>query len=110
MYGTSGVMITDIQKYTNLSEIDVLELLLRSSHFAPTAPCTLDLVPSDVDPLVFKETPRVLFGSGKEFSCKEVEVGGQRVLLVVVPSFKMAKSAVVLNLGDFSVRSISFDV
>ncbi|KAI5745731.1 hypothetical protein M8J76_013803 [Diaphorina citri] len=59
LMGTSGQPVSDIAKFSNLSNpLDILEYTLRCGHVAPTAPDTLACYPFyDNDPMIIESCP-----------------------------------------------------
>ncbi|KAL0228042.1 hypothetical protein RCL1_004185 [Eukaryota sp. TZLM3-RCL] len=112
--GSSGQAVNDICKYSSLSQIEALEMTLKASHFAPTAPDTLDLVPCGADPLIMKKCPRVLFSAGQNFAEKRVtnrvffekSCCEYETLLLNIPSFKATGTFVVLDLSTMTTKCI----
>lgn len=90
------------------SEMDVLEMTLRSRHIAPTGPDSLPCYPFvDSDPFVMgnDDVPHVYFAGGcQRFETKVFE----GVRLVCVPNFDSTKEAVKLNLVTREVEVLSF--
>ena len=107
--GVSGQSVDDIRAYTkNLTTKQILERLVQSSHFAPTAPDTLDCFPfSENDPLVFDRCPHVFFsGNQKNFESSVISEGERKLVCFSVPSFHEKANLVLLNLKDLSCKHI----
>lgn len=131
MLGTSGEPISDILKYSDITEpIEVLENCLKWNHLAPTAPDTLSCYPYyDSDPFILDDCPHILFcGNQEKFHTKIVQgiliqvyyhcksnfdlflgAGGQNVRLICVPEFSTSFTACILNLKNFDCVPIVFN-
>ncbi|KAG5458281.1 MAG: DNA polymerase alpha/epsilon subunit B-domain-containing protein [Olpidium bornovanus] len=100
--GNSGQPLADIDKY--LSATDRLEMAVSTlnwRHMAPTAPDTLWCYPfTDQDPFIMTESPHVYFiGNQPEFMTRVVDgEDGQRVRVVLVPSFEETGTVVLVDL------------
>ncbi|XP_065601093.1 DNA polymerase delta subunit 2 [Cyrtonyx montezumae] len=110
--GTSGQNISDIFKYSSMDDyLEILEWTLLAGHISPTAPDTLGCYPFyNLDPFVLTDCPHVYFcGNAPKFQSKLLTgEDGQRVLLVVVPSFSATQTACLVNLRDLSCQPVSF--
>ncbi|KAL0207274.1 hypothetical protein P9112_011902 [Eukaryota sp. TZLM1-RC] len=115
--GSSGQIIADMCRYSSLSPLDALKLCLDCGHIAPTAPDTLDMVPSSSDPLVLERIPRVLFSSGDSFASSNTKIETKTdegtcqgdVSLFIVPHFQTSRSFVLLDLSSFETREVCIE-
>lgn len=147
--GTSGQNVSDLALYekdvgemtdeiegaksqpSGKKTLDILELMLRNRHMAPTCPDTLASYPyaEGNDPFVLEETPHLFFaGCQKEFACRvlklselqtpsstaeSMDIDGlgreKAVRLVSVPRFDETGWAVLVNLRtlDCTVREFA---
>ncbi|ESO11643.1 hypothetical protein HELRODRAFT_71825 [Helobdella robusta] len=109
--GTSGQPVKDVVRITEYEdELEVLEGMLKFGHLAPTAPDTLGCYPfEEADPFIIDVCPDVFFaGNCKKFDWKKYEnVSEKHTLLITIPSFKVTKTAVLLNLYDLTCSPIS---
>ncbi|CAB3982528.1 DNA polymerase delta subunit 2 [Paramuricea clavata] len=112
LLGTDGRNINDIYRFTGQnSRMDIVKLSLESGHIAPTAPDTLGSYPYyDKDPFVLKECPHVYFvGNQPEFAQDSIEgSAGQKVAIIMVPSFTQSGCCVLLNLRTLECQPIMF--
>ena len=112
--GTSGQNIEDIAKYSVCDDrLQCLENTLRWGHLAPTAPDTLPCYPFSADePFVLPSAPHILFaGNQASFATKLVEgAEGQRVRLVLVPTFATTHSVVLVNIDTLECEAVHFGV
>nr|XP_020659234.1 DNA polymerase delta subunit 2 [Pogona vitticeps]XP_020659235.1 DNA polymerase delta subunit 2 [Pogona vitticeps]XP_020659236.1 DNA polymerase delta subunit 2 [Pogona vitticeps] len=110
--GTSGQNISDIFKYSSMSDyLEILEWTLRIGHLSPTAPDTLGCYPFyKSDPFIFTDCPHVYFcGNAPSFKCKVVKGDdGQKVLLVTLPDFSTTQTACLINLRDLTCQPVAF--
>ena len=68
------------------TELDAMELMLRSGHFSPTSPFSLKTEPFLEDYFVMGELPHVMIsGKSKNWERRKVKVGESEVLLVTIP-------------------------
>eukprot|EP01106_Pelomyxa_sp_JSP_P007334 TRINITY_DN2207_c0_g1_i1.p1 TRINITY_DN2207_c0_g1~~TRINITY_DN2207_c0_g1_i1.p1 ORF type:complete len:210 (+),score=45.38 TRINITY_DN2207_c0_g1_i1:478-1107(+) len=96
---------------TLVSRLAVLEHSLHWRHLAPTAPDTLGCYPfADDDPFILDQSPHVYFaGNQPEFATRTITGAcGQRVALVLVPSFSLTGTAVLVNLSTLQVFPFVF--
>ncbi|CAO3632074.1 unnamed protein product [Cunninghamella blakesleeana] len=111
--GTSGQNIDDIYKY--MDDIDRLKMTERTlfwQHIAPSAPDTLWCHPfQDHDPFIIKECPQVYFiGNQPQFETSLVQgANGQKVRVVLVPSFSETGTIVLVNLSTLECSTIQID-
>jgi len=112
--GTAGQNIDDLARYSSApARIDFLENTLRWRNIAPSAPDTLGCYPFDSkDPFVIEECPHIYFaGNQPQFETRLVEGDrGQRVRLVLLPSFALTGTIVLVNIGTLDVHPITFSV
>ncbi|XP_034995044.1 DNA polymerase delta subunit 2 [Zootoca vivipara] len=110
--GTSGQNISDIFKYSSMSDyLEILEWTLRIGHLSPTAPDTLGCYPFyKTDPFIFSDCPHIYFcGNAPSFKSKVAEgANGQKVLLVTLPDFATTQTACLINLRDLTCQPVSF--
>lgn len=110
--GTSGQNISDIFKYSSMSDyLEILEWTLRIGHISPTAPDTLGCYPFyKTDPFIFTDCPHVYFcGNAPSFKSKVAKgEDGQKVLLVTLPDFSTTQTACLINLRDLTCQPVSF--
>jgi DNA polymerase delta subunit 2 len=61
--GTSGQNVSDMMRYFDNPEgpLGAMRTSLQCSHMAPTAPDTLEVMPSEVDPFLLEQCPHVYF-------------------------------------------------
>ncbi|GAA5914516.1 hypothetical protein JCM5296_003057 [Sporobolomyces johnsonii] len=111
-FGTSGQTIDDIFKYLESEDrLDVAQRTLEWSHIAPTCPDTLWCYPfSDRDPFILHQTPHVYFiGNQPSFGTRIVTgQDGQRVRIVLLPSFSETGEVVLVNTASLEVRVVGF--
>ena len=110
--GTDGRNINDLYKFTGQNcRMDVAKLSLEAGHIAPTAPDTLGSYPYyDKDPFVIKECPHVYFlGNQPEFG-QDFFTGtaGQKVSIIMVPSFGETGCCALLNLRTLECQPVMF--
>ena len=68
------------------NELDAMELMLRSGHFAPTSPFSLKTEPFLEDYFVMGELPHVMIsGKSKSWESRRVKIGEGEVLLLTIP-------------------------
>lgn len=127
--GTSGQSVDDVLRYSKISDrLDVLHLMLRWQHLAPTAPDTLTCFPfGDCDPFVITSTPHVFFtGNATEFQTRLVSDPEQAnsssssssssippprsVRLIAVPSFASTGVIVLLNLATLECHPLTLRI
>eukprot|EP00177_Eucheuma_denticulatum_P000543 GFKZ01000972.1.p1 GENE.GFKZ01000972.1~~GFKZ01000972.1.p1 ORF type:complete len:507 (-),score=63.15 GFKZ01000972.1:502-2022(-) len=149
LLGTAGQNVTDLALYEKgrhgMSDgggegtsdepsaekvLDILELLLRNRHIAPTCPDTLASFPfaNGKDPFVLHSTPHVFFAGGqKEFgsrmfqlrsdetlgsSFESMDIDGlkqeNKVRLISVPRFDETGWAVLVNLRTLDIEIREF--
>ncbi|XP_061449463.1 DNA polymerase delta subunit 2 [Rhineura floridana] len=110
--GTSGQNISDIFKYSSMSDyLEILEWTLRIGHISPTAPDTLGCYPFyKTDPFIFTDCPHVYFCGNAPYFKSKVAKGddGQKVLLVTLPDFSTTQTACLINLRDLTCQPVSF--
>lgn len=121
--GTSGQNVNDVMRNSRIeTPLEVLRLLMRWSHLAPTAPDTLACFPFyNSDPFVIggggegegdEDCPHLLFagnvGDGKFATDVHVGSDGQRTRLVCVPSFEREHSVAVVNLRTLECVELEF--
>ncbi|KAJ1352233.1 hypothetical protein KIN20_008443 [Parelaphostrongylus tenuis] len=105
---TSGRAVSDLRRLSSVnSSCDLMELILRWQHIAPTCPDTVDGFPfENRDPLIMNETfPHVMVVGNQpcsesrwfENSC------GQRCLMIAVPRFSQTQLLVLLDLDTMNV-------
>jgi len=85
--------------YSNYeNELDVMKHLIKVGHWAPLCP---DIIPSipfqDTDTLVIDQIPDVIWTVGEHFREERFEIKGQKVLLLVVPSFSATSQFIILS-------------
>ncbi|CAK9290517.1 unnamed protein product [Gordionus sp. m RMFG-2023] len=111
--GTSGQNIDDIYKYTDFDDrLEILENTLKWTHMAPTCPDSLPCYPFfNNEPFVMKECPHIYFaGNQAEFKWKHYQGDdGQKVLLINVPEFHKTSQMVLINISNFTCRTILFN-
>jgi len=109
---TSGQNLHDFQKYASTPHpIDFLERSLQWRSVAPTAPDTLSCYPFLTDdPFIITHCPHIYFaGNQKEFATKLVHgPEGQKVRLVLVPSFKESGQVVLVNTQTLECHTVNF--
>ncbi|CEP14882.1 hypothetical protein [Parasitella parasitica] len=108
--GTSGQNIDDIYKYVDsVDRIKMAELCMFWRHMAPSAPDTLWSYPfNDRDPFIIEKTPHVYFiGNQPQFE-DSLLLGpnGQKVRVILVPSFAETGIMVLVNLGTLECSVI----
>jgi len=121
----SGQPLNDMFKYLPSppnTRLSVLESTLRWRHMAPTAPDTLWCHPYlGEDPFVISETPDIyIIGGQKKFGTKLVTSHSEsskqkgklptRCRIVLVPSFAVTGTLVLVNLRTLAVRCVNFAV
>nr|XP_056715936.1 DNA polymerase delta subunit 2 [Euleptes europaea] len=110
--GTSGQNISDIFKYSSMSDyLEILEWTLRIGHISPTAPDTLGCYPFyKTDPFIFTDCPHVYFcGNAPSFKSKVAKgEDDQKVLLVTLPDFSTSQTACLINLRDLTCQPVTF--
>ncbi|XP_077163086.1 DNA polymerase delta subunit 2 [Paroedura picta] len=110
--GTSGQNISDIFKYSSMSDyLEILEWTLRIGHISPTAPDTLGCYPFyKTDPFIFTDCPHIYFCGNAPFFKSKVVKGedGQKVLLVTLPDFSTSQTACLINLRDLTCQPVTF--
>ncbi|KAL8173827.1 UNVERIFIED_CONTAM: DNA polymerase delta subunit 2 [Gekko kuhli] len=110
--GTSGQNISDIFKYSSMSDyLEILEWTLRIGHISPTAPDTLGCYPFyKTDPFIFTDCPHIYFCGNAPFFRSKVVKGedGQKVLLVTLPDFSTSQTACLINLRDLTCQPVTF--
>ncbi|KAI8364675.1 phosphatidylserine decarboxylase-domain-containing protein, partial [Radiomyces spectabilis] len=108
--GTSGQNIDDIFKYVDTPDrLSMAEQTLFWRHIAPSAPDTLWCYPfQDHDPFLLDQAPHVYFcGNQPKFENNLLEGSdGQRIRVVMVPSFAETGTVVLVNLSTLECSSI----
>lgn len=111
---TCNLRTSPHRRYSTVeSPLDVLELMLKWRHLAPTAPDTLSCFPlAGIDPFILETCPSVLFtGNQDRFASRVVDSpAGQKCLILSLPAFSKAGSAALVNLGTLECSEICFDV
>jgi len=111
--GTSGQNIDNLERYLVINnKLSVMEKTLEWSHLAPTAPDQLPCYPFDnTDPFIITQLPHVYFvGNQKEFKTKFIQgENGEKVRLIMVPSFAETQTVVLFNLKTLEASPIIFD-
>ncbi|XP_049849320.1 uncharacterized protein LOC126318425 [Schistocerca gregaria] len=95
------------------AEAEFLQKTLEWRHMAPTAPDTLSSFPfASGDPFVIDRCPHVYFmGCCNKFQTKLLRgAEGQRVRLLAVPSFRVTKTIVLMDLGTLECYPIRLDI
>ncbi|KAJ0398748.1 hypothetical protein P43SY_009816 [Pythium insidiosum] len=93
--------------------LDCMERCLEWRHVAPTAPDLISSFPvANEDPFVVETCPHVFFaGNAPAFGSRLVEgPNGQRVRVVLVPSFAETSTVVLVDLQDLSCFPISISL
>ncbi|KAI8644698.1 DNA polymerase alpha/epsilon subunit B-domain-containing protein [Parasitella parasitica] len=108
--GTSGQNIDDIYKYLDsVDRIKMAEICMFWRHMAPSAPDTLWSYPfNDRDPFIIERTPHVYFiGNQPQFE-DSLLLGpnGQKVRVILVPSFAETGIMVLVNLGTLECNAV----
>lgn len=108
--GTSGQNIDDLYRYVNSTDrIKLSEMCMFWRHMAPSAPDTLWSYPfQHVDPFIIEKTPHVYFiGNQPQFE-DHLLLGpnGQKVRIVLVPSFKDTGIMVLVNLSTLECSAV----
>ncbi|CAG0890512.1 unnamed protein product [Cyprideis torosa] len=110
--GTSGQNVRDISRYSTVEDpLVILESLLRWGHLAPTGPDTLPTYPFyHHDPFIIERAPHVFFaGNQSNFDTKLYTMpGGGDVRLISLPCFATTGTAVLVNLRNLEVQTLSF--
>ncbi|KAI9317740.1 DNA polymerase alpha/epsilon subunit B-domain-containing protein [Dichotomocladium elegans] len=110
LLGTSGQNIDDLFKYVDVdSPLEIAEKCLFWRHAAPSAPDTLWCYPfQDRDPFILETCPHVYFiGNQEKFENSVVEgPDGQRVRVVLVPSFAKTGSIILLNMRNLECTEL----
>jgi len=109
--GTSGQTVENLERYMKVPDkLSLLEQTLSWRHIVPTAPDQLGCYPfGDMDPFVLERCPHVYFvANQKEFQSTLLEGNeGQRVRLLLLPSFADHPLFVLVNLKTLNVQPIS---
>ena len=113
MLGTSGQNVSNIYQYSGFEDrVDILEATLRGGHVSPTCPDTLSCYPFyEQDPFVMDACPDVYFAANQPtFGTRTIEHGdGRKTVLVLVPSFDVTGTAVLVNLRDLSAEPMTIN-
>lgn len=108
--GTSGQNIDDIYRYTdNEDRLKLAESCIYWRHMAPSAPDTLWTYPfQDRDPFILEKTPHVYFiGNQPQFEDRLLlGSNGQKVRIILVPSFTETGILVLLNLKTLECSAV----
>ncbi|KAI8984018.1 DNA polymerase alpha/epsilon subunit B-domain-containing protein [Mycotypha africana] len=111
--GTSGQNLNDIYRYVNSEDrVKMAESCMFWRHIAPSAPDTLWAYPFiDRDPFILEKTPHVYFiGNQPQFEDSLLYgPNGQKVRIVLVPSFEKTGILVLLNLRTLECTAIQID-
>ncbi|KAI8144516.1 DNA polymerase alpha/epsilon subunit B-domain-containing protein [Fennellomyces sp. T-0311] len=112
--GTSGQNVDDIFRYVDDNDpLKMAEASLFWRHIAPSAPDTLWCYPfQEHDPFLLKTTPHVYFiGNQQQFEQSTIDGPmGQKVRIVLVPSFAETGSIVLVNLGTLECTEVRIEV
>lgn len=112
MLGTSGQPSNDLVKFVGEQDrLILLENMLNWRHIAPTTPHHTGCYPfNETDPFIIEECPHVFFaGNQPNFASKVVEgSGGQRVLLLSLPSFEANAVIALVNLSTLKCTKVQF--
>lgn len=107
--GTSGQNIDDVYKYSKSTDrIKMAENCMYWRHMAPSAPDTLWSYPfQDRDPFIIEQTPHVYFiGNQPQFEDRLLSgPDGQKVRIILLPSFAETGIMVLLNLRTLECSS-----
>ncbi|CDS05496.1 hypothetical protein LRAMOSA08024 [Lichtheimia ramosa] len=110
MLGTSGQNIDDAFKYVDAdTPLSLAERCMFWRHIAPSAPDTLWCYPfQDQDPFIVDQSPHVFFvGNQSKFEHSLIEgADGQKIRVIMVPSFAKTGSIVLLNLSNLDCTEI----
>ncbi|GMR48342.1 hypothetical protein PMAYCL1PPCAC_18537 [Pristionchus mayeri] len=104
---SSGQNVSDLSS----SPVEAMSLILKSQHFAPTCPDTVDGFPfEDRDPFVIDRFPHVIVaGNQARAESKQVEFEeGRSCLLVGVPTFSESHTITLLDLETLEVSNKHF--
>ena len=112
---TSGQEVEDMIKYTDKEDgldlrMDIVEMLLKSGHLAPTCPDTLWTLPfpPGQDPFVIERVPDlVVIGNQKFGGSKVLDMNGEKCLVVLVEEFATG-GLVVVDCLDLAVDVVGF--
>ncbi|VDM56295.1 unnamed protein product [Angiostrongylus costaricensis] len=112
---TSGRAVSDLRRLSGVnSSCDLIELMLRWQHIAPTCPDTVDGFPfENRDPFIMDGTfPHVMVVGNQphpEFRWFE-NTCGERCLMISVPRFSQTQLLVMLDLDTMDVYYEHFSV
>uniref|UniRef100_A0A0K0DEP9 DNA_pol_E_B domain-containing protein n=1 Tax=Angiostrongylus cantonensis TaxID=6313 RepID=A0A0K0DEP9_ANGCA len=112
---TSGRAVSDLRRLSGVcSSCDLIELMLRWQHIAPTCPDTVDGFPfENRDPFIMDGTfPHVMVvGNQPHPESRWFEnVCGERCLMISVPRFSQTQLLVLLDLDTMDVYYEHFSV
>lgn len=110
--GSSGQNVKSLYEMTKQDEaVDILDDTLTWRHMAPSAPDSVASYPfSSKDPFVIGEIPHVYFvGNQKTFNTKLRQKDGSKTRIIAVPSFKLTRTCILVNLKDLKCEVVAFD-
>ena len=111
LLGCAGQNVDNMMQHGLMTEIECLELTLRSRNVTPTAPDTLTCFPyRQNDPFLIEKCPNIYFvGSRNKYDSKIVKnKNGQNVLLLCVPSFCKKQEMILVNKNTLECKVVSF--
>lgn len=117
-FGTSGQNVDNLARFgamgknVGASRLDFVCQSLRWRHVCPTAPDTLPTYPFDRDPFILHATPHVYFvGNQPSFATRLIEgPDGQRVRVILLPSFAETGCVALLDLATLNVSTITISI
>jgi DNA polymerase delta subunit 2 len=107
-----GRVVRDIMSVTTIdSPLDVLELMLRARHLAPTAPESVDCHALTDDLFVISSSPHILIaGACSKFESRVVDFEGGRSLLVALPGFWHSGTAVLVDEAALTASPLTIEL